>query len=97
MSDPAKTQGTVTLTCKNHPSYRWVQTKYTLPGETRTYGGDGVLMFKGEDDGLPASYFNISEAKLKTYDKAFQKQFRENHTPECDCPIDDLVFLAWTD
>lgn len=82
--------GTAILTCANHPSYRWIQTKYG-PG----YMGRGVLMFQGEAGGQPACPFNFTEAELAQTSPANQAHFRKSFTPECDCPGSDLVFLRF--
>jgi hypothetical protein len=92
-----RTEGTAVLTCENHPTYRWVHTKYSLPGATRTFMGSGVLMFEGEEGGKPACPFNLSERSLGESPPEYQEHFRERYTPECDCPASALTFLRWSE
>lgn len=93
----AQTQGTARLTCKNHPTYRWVQTKYVHPDHRAPgpYLGTGNLMFRGEEDGLPAAPWPVNEVEIKTWAQEAQDNFRRQYTPECACPDRDLVFLEW--
>jgi hypothetical protein len=92
-----KTHGTATLSCANHPSYRWTHTKYSLPGTVREFIGRGVLMFDGEDGGKPASPFNLSEASLANADDGYRQHYLEHYTPECNCSMSDLRFVRWAD
>lgn len=97
MSAKEKTHGTAVLTCVNHPTLRWVQTKYSLPGVTRAFQGRGALSFKGEEDGKPAApLVNLTVSQLYDESPEYQEWFVENYTPECDCPEHDLIFLRWT-
>lgn len=92
-----KTHGTATLACQDHPNYRWTQTKYSLPGTVSPYLGAGVLMFDGEEGGKPGSCFNETEAQVKAKGASYERWYRTNWTPECDCLDAALVFVSWAD
>ena len=97
MPTDTKTHGTAVLNCRNHPSYRWVQTKYSLPEVARQYMGSGVLIFRGDSEGKPAGGVVLSEAQIAALpaDDERRTSYLQRYTPECDCPGSDLQFLHW--
>lgn len=91
---------TWTFTCVNHPTYRWDKNKCG-----GGFIGAGVLAFQGDLlTRLPGAPYGMSSLRLAGIEfwgylgdeeaRDYAKRFREVYTPECSCPMSDLVVVA---